>query len=74
MWTSWRCAIDLTESPCPLMGGLHPQFSPGPHNGDLDGFCIPDAEYFYLAKCGECQSVLWRRPNRHLAVWLPDDA
>jgi hypothetical protein len=53
------------------MGGLQPQFSPGP-NGAIDAQRMPDCEYFYLAECGECSGVLIRLSNGHIAVWLPE--
>jgi hypothetical protein len=73
VWSSHRCPEALVASPCPLMGGLHPKFSPGPTHGQLNGWRIPDAEYWYLAGCAECENVLWRKPNGRLAVWIPEE-
>jgi len=53
------------------MGGLHPQFSPGP-NGAVDALRMPDCEYFYLAECRECRGLLARLSNGHLVVWIAE--
>jgi len=74
MWRSHYCTQGFDASPCPVMGGLHPQFRAGPANGRVNGQPVGESAFMLLAECGECRAILGReRALGRILVWVPDD-
>ena len=74
MWLTRHCLWDLTASPCPLRGGLHPEFVPGPPDGVVDGRYDADFACFWLARCEYCEAILGReRRGGRTLTWCPDE-
>jgi hypothetical protein len=75
MWVARYCPRGLCAAPCPLMGGLHPEFAPGPADGRFNGHHAPDFPYLYLARCEVCAGILGReRARSRMLTWVPEDA
>ena len=74
MWLTRYCPWDLVASPCPLRGGLQPEFEPGPPDGLVDGWHDDDFVFFLLSRCEFCEAILGReREGSRILTWCPEE-